>query len=308
MAEESKSAVLAAMGANFAIAVAKLAVGIGTGSAAMLAEAGHSAADTVNQVFLLVGINLSRSVPDERHPYGYGKEGFFWSFLAAIFIFVAGATFSIYEGVRTLAENHFHERTNNELLLSFGVLGLAFLFESFSFAVVMRQIWRSCRELGWSIGTYVRRSTDLTTKTVFFEDGAALTGLLIAAAGLAVSEVTGNEHWDGVAALGIGGVLAAVALMLGMQSRRLLLGTAASLEARMAIAATVRSFPEVESIVRLLTMQVGSHSVLVTGELAVRPGLTTGDLEDLIERIDARLADEVPEVGETFWELKRAPG
>ena len=305
MAEESRTTVLAAMGANFAIAIGKLAAGLVTGSGALLAEAGHSAADTVNQVFLLLGLRLSEAVPDEDHPHGYGKEGFFWSFLAAIFIFVAGATFSVYEGVRTLAQNDVHHRSAVELAIGFGVLGMAFLFESVSFAIAVRELRRGAAKRGWGFFRYIRKSPDLTTKTVFWEDSAALVGLLLAALGLFVSELTGNEHWDGVAALGIGAVLAFVAVMLGLQSRSLLLGAAASPETRIAISASVRGFPEVREIVRLLTMQLGSHSVLVSGELAVQRHLTTEEIEDLLVRIDAQLEKDVPEVSETFWELKR---
>ena len=305
MAKESRTTVLAAMGANFAIAIGKLAAGLVTGSGALLAEAGHSAADTVNQVFLLLGLRLSEAVPDEDHPHGYGKEGFFWSFLAAIFIFVAGATFSVYEGVRTLAQNDVHHRSAVELAIGFGVLGMAFLFESVSFAIAVRELRRGAAKRGWGFFRYIRKSPDLTTKTVFWEDSAALVGLLLAALGLFVSELTGNEHWDGVAALGIGAVLAFVAVMLGLQSRSLLLGAAASPETRIAISASLRGFPEVREIVRLLTMQLGSHSVLVSGELAVQRHLTTEEIEDLLVRIDAQLEKDVPEVSETFWELKR---
>src|SRR5439155_24027089 len=138
--EESRGAVLAAMAANLAIACGKLVAGALTGSAAMFAEAGHSVADTVNQVFLLLGINLSQTKADKAHPHGHGKEAFFWSFLAAIFIFVAGAAFSFFEGTRTLIQEEAHERSSFDLTVAFGVLGMAFLFESFSFTVAMRSL------------------------------------------------------------------------------------------------------------------------------------------------------------------------
>jgi cation diffusion facilitator family transporter len=306
MTEESRRTVFAAMGANFAIAAGKLMVGIPTGSAALLAEAGHSLADTVNQVFLLIGLNLSRNGADEAHPHGHGKEGFFWSFLAAICIFVAGAAFSVYEGVRTLAQEGTHNRTTGELLLAFAVLGMAFAFESVTLAIAVRSLSRSARERGWTIVRYIRQSPDLTTKTVFWEDSAAIIGLVLAAIGIGFAEITGNEHWDGVASIAIGGVLALAALILGMQSRSLLLGAAASTETRDAIRATVTDFPEVTHVVRLLTMQLGTHSVLVTGELQVRRDLTTPQIEDLMARIDATLATTVPEVSDTFWELRHA--
>jgi cation diffusion facilitator family transporter len=220
---ESKMAVLAAMGANFAIAVGKFVAGIMTGSAAMLAEAGHSVADTVNQVFLLIGINLD-TVPDSKHPHGYGKEAFFWSFLAAIFIFVAGAAFSFYEGIRTAVQSDEHERTAAELTIAFGVLGMAILFETASFTVAMRSLLAGARRKAWSVVRYIREAPDVTTKTVFFEDTAAIIGLVIAASGLTLSETSGNEVWDAVASICIGFVLAGVSVMLGMQSRKLLPG------------------------------------------------------------------------------------
>ena len=292
------------MGANFAIALGKLGAGIATGSAAMLAEAGHSVADTVNQVFLLVGINLSDSAPDERHPHGYGKEAFFWSFLAAIFIFVAGAAFSFYEGTRTLVQLHDHHRTTNELLIAFGVLGMAFLFESVSMGIAVRSLLQGARKRGWSVLRYIRKAPDMTTKTVFFEDGAALTGLVIAAVGLLLSEVTGDELWDGVASLGIGVVLTIVAHLLGLQARSLLIGAAAGEEVRDGIANVIAGFPEVERVVRLLTMQLGAHSVLVTGELQVSKNLSLAEAEALVARVDGALLESVPEVADTYWELK----
>ena len=302
--EESRGAVIAAMGANFAIAAGKLVAGVLTGSAAMLAEAGHSVADTVNQVFLLVGINLSDGEADETHPYGYGKEAFFWSFLAAIFIFVAGAAFSIFEGARTLLQEDVHERSHRELIIAFGVLGMAFVFETASFAVAIRALFSSARKLGWSVFRYVRHSPDLTTKTVFYEDGAALTGLVLAAGGLALSEITGSEVWDGVASLGIGIVLTIVALILGLQARRLLIGASASEETRARIDATLAEFPEFRRAVRILTMQIGPHSVLVSGEIEIAQTLSLPAAEDLLARIDARFAEVLPEVRETFWEIK----
>ena len=306
MAEESRSTVLAAMATNLGIALGKLVAGVFTHSSALLAEAGHSFADTMNQVFLLVGINLSHAQADASHPHGYGKEGFFWSFLAAIFIFVAGATFSVYEGIRTLVEGGSHDRDATELLVGFGVLGMAFVFESISFSVAIRALLRGARQHGWTLVHYIRSSPDLSTKTVFWEDGAALTGLTIAAVGLLLSQILGSEVWDGLASIAIGGVLTMAALILGLQSRSLLLGAAASEETRAAIRATVESFPEVDLIVRLLTMQLGTHSVLVTGELHVRESLTTLQIEELIARIDAKLELMLPDVSDTFWELHAA--
>ena len=304
---ESTAAVRAALAANFAIAIGKFIAGALTGSAAMLAEAGHSVADTVNQVFLLIGINLSRTKADDNHPHGYGKEAFFWSFMAAIFIFVAGAAFSFYEGIRTAVQSDEHHRSSSDLIIAFGVLGMAFVFEAMSMTFAVRSLLTGARRKGWSIVRYLRQSPDVTTKTVFFEDGAALNGLAFAALGLFLSETTGNENWDAVASIGIGVILSGVSVMLGMQARGLLIGAAANAETREELHAIVSSFAEVDHVVRLLTMQLGSHSVLVSGELELNRGLTTDEIESLIERIDARVASEIPEIVDTFWELRRHP-
>ena len=169
-------------------------------------------ADPVNQILLLISINLSDTNADEEHPHGYSKEAFFWSFLAAIIIFVAGATFSFFEGTRTLVQSTFEERSTTELSVAFGVLGLGFLFEGASLIVATR-----------------------------------------------------------------------------------------------AIRAIVLSVSEVDAVVRLLTMQLGAHSILVTGELQVRRGLSTGEIEALLRRVDEAIRESVPDVHETFWELRRHP-
>ena len=304
---ESKTAVLAALFANGAIACGKLAAGALTGSGAMFAEGAHSIADTVNQGFLLVGINLSDTKPDDEHPHGYGKEVFFWTFLAAVFIFVAGATFSFFEGIRSLFDNEFHARSAAELGVAFGVLGAAFLFECAVLVIATRALRRGARESGWSFWRYLRDSPDVTTKMVFFEDSAALTGLVLAALGLSISEAVASETPDAVASILIGFVLTAVALMIGSQARSLLLGEAASPEIRAKLRSIVMEFDEVELIVRMLTMQLGAESVLVTGELQVQPDLTAEEIEHLVRRIDEATRSQLPEISSAFWELHRHP-
>jgi cation diffusion facilitator family transporter len=304
---ESRRAVLAALGANVSITVGKLAAGVLTGSGAMFAEAVHSAADSVNQVFLLVGLRLSETRADDEHPHGYGKEAFFWSFLAAIFIFVAGATFSLFEGIRTLIDNEFHSRSTGELAVAFTVLGLAFLFEGASLIVVIRGIRARSKSRGWSFAQFLRRSPDMTIKTVFWEDSAATAGLVVVAVGLALTEVAENEMWDGVASVIVGVILTAVALMLGAQSRRMLIGAAATEDVRETLREKVMAFDEVELIVRLLTMQLGARSVLVSGELQLSTDLTTEQIEDLLMRIDRDVHAALPQVSDTFWELRHHP-
>ena len=192
----------------------------------------------------------------------------------------------------------FHERSAAELGLAFGVLGAAFLFEGASLVVAGRVIRRGARRRGWSMRRYLRRSPDMTTKTVFWEDSAATLGLVIAA-------LSASETADGVASIIIGVLLTVVALMVGAQARGLLLGAAATPELRSVVRATVLEFEEVDTVVRLLTMQLGARSVLVNGELQLLRDLDVEEAEHLIREIDGALRRRAPEVTSTFWELRR---
>ncbi|CAN5864933.1 hypothetical protein BH24CHL4_BH24CHL4_25060 [soil metagenome] len=189
MAKGSKKVVLAALGANAVIATGKFAVGLTTGSAAMLAEAAHSVADTVNQGFLLVSINLSDNPADEDHPYGYGKERFFWAFLAAVFIFVAGAFFSVYQGIQKLISGGDHE---GAFWPSYLVLGLAFVFDGVVLILAMREARRQADAVGMGVWAHLQESSDITLKTALYEDVAATTGVVIAGVGLALLQITGD--------------------------------------------------------------------------------------------------------------------
>ena len=299
MASGSKRVVLAALGANTAIAAAKLGVGLATGSAAILAEAAHSAADAVNQIFLLVSINLSDNPADEEHPYGYGKERFFWAFLAAVFIFVAGALFSIYQGIQKLIEGGDH---HGAFWPGYLVLGLAFVFDGAVLVIGVREARHQARELGTDLIGFMRESTDVTLKTALYEDIAATTGVLFAIAGLVLLQITGNPVFDGLASIVIGLILVVVALLLGRETRDLLIGSSASQRTRTAIRGAIAEFPEVVTVVDLLTMQLGLNSVLVTGELNIRDGLTTDEIESLLRRLAGRIRETAPEVQNIYLE------
>ncbi|MEJ7763852.1 MAG: cation diffusion facilitator family transporter [Thermomicrobiales bacterium] len=304
MAKGSKQVVLAALGANGAITIGKLAVGLLTGSAAMLAEAAHSAADTVNQGFLLVSINLSDNPATEDHPYGYGKERFFWAFLAAVFIFVAGAFFSVYQGIQKLLEGGEH---HGAYWPSYLVLGIAFVFDSAVLVLALRTARQQAGALGVGVRDFLRETTDVTLKTALYEDVAATTGVLLAAIGLALLQITGNPVFDGIASILIGIVLIVVAVMLGRETRDLLLGSSASRRTRDAIRAAIAEFPEVVSVVDLLTMQLGLDSVLVTGEINIVDALTTNEIENLLRRVTDRIRAAAPEVHNVYLEPHSVP-
>src|SRR5882762_7487091 len=221
-------AVVGALFVNALIAVLKLAAAFVTGSSGMMAEALHSVADTTNQIFLLLGLRFYQRPASQKHPFGYGKERFFWSFIAAIFIFGVGSTYAVYEGAVKLKHPHAPEN----LFWAYLVLGLSFILESASISLAIYQEVKEAREEGLTFFAYLRESKDPTAKTVLFEDSAALLGILIAAAGIYLTDRHAGPgvgaYWDGLASILIGIVLAVVAFVLARTSRALLLGEAAS--------------------------------------------------------------------------------
>ncbi|MEP6666903.1 MAG: cation transporter [Nocardioidaceae bacterium] len=197
--DESTSTVLVAGLANLAIAIAKTAGGLISGSTAMMAEAAHSVADTLNQVFLMAALKRSEKPADAQHPFGYGMERYFWSLLAAVGIFVLGAGFSIYEGI--LAILNPEELTG--LIVVYVVLAVSFVFEGISWLRAIRQVKSEAAERGRGTLEHLRRTTDPTAKTVAFEDTAALIGIVLATLGVTLHAVTDQGFWDGAASVAI---------------------------------------------------------------------------------------------------------
>jgi cation diffusion facilitator family transporter len=293
----SRRTVYVALAANFAIAAAKLAGGLIAGSSAMLSEAAHSVADTMNQVFLLVSLSFSRRRPDLEHPFGYGKERFFWSFMAAVMIFVSGAVFSAFQGIDRITASG-GEKEN--FPIAYAVLGFALVAECVSLVRAIRQTRQEADEADESHGSYLRRSRDPTTKTVLFEDSAAVAGVVLALAGVAASQVTGNPAWDGVASLAIALLLAGVALGLGHQTYELLIGQAARADEREAIEAVLCAHDEVEDVVELFTMVLAPEQLLVAVHFDVADDLSGDDVERLTGEIEDELRREVPSVWQVF--------
>ena len=234
---------LVALAANASIAVAKLVAGLVSGSSAILAECAHSVADTMNQVFLLYSLATGEREPDAEHPFGYGKERFFWSFLAAVGIFVAGAGFSLYEGLSRIFGP---ETESGPYGIAYAVLAFAVLAEGASLVRAYRQTRDEAAESRQSHARYVRASRDPTTKTVLFEDSAAVIGVGVAFAGVALHQATGNQVYDGLASVVIAVVLATVAVALGRDTKALLIGEAASPEERQAITEIIEAHPAVD--------------------------------------------------------------
>jgi cation diffusion facilitator family transporter len=296
----TKRSIYAALVANALIAVSKFVAGFISGSSSLLAEGAHSVADTINQVFLRISLPLSRSGPDREHPFGHGKDRFFWSLLVAVGLFVAGAVFSIYEGVTAITGE---SERNESYLIAYVVLGAAFVFEAGALVVSSREFGRAAREENRSFWEHFKVTRNTTMKVPLYEDAAALVGLVIAGAGLLLTQLTGNRVFDGLGAIGVGLVLGFVAFELGRDSRALLLGEAVPPEDEEQLREIITSFDEVSDILRLLTMHLGPNAVLVNAEIHVVDGLDTDQIEELLERITGVMREEVPEVVETFIEL-----
>jgi len=298
-------AVLGALFANAVIAVLKLAAALVTGSSGMMAEALHSIADTTNQVFLLLGLRFYRRPASKKHPFGYGKERFFWSFIAAIFIFGVGSTYAIYEGIVKLSHPHAPEN----LKWAYWVLAISFLLEGASIALAIYQETKEAHHDGLTFFTYLRESKDPTAKTVIFEDSAALLGIIIAATGLLLTEhhsgPGGGAYWDGLASILIGVVLGIVAFVLARTSRGLLLGEAANPKSRQAIRAAIESHPNVIKVIELLTMHLAPRQILINAHVNLRDDLVTDDIERTNEEIETLIRKAEPKVETIFLETAR---
>jgi cation diffusion facilitator family transporter len=296
---ESTLTVIVALAANVSIAVMKAVAGVLTGSAAMLAEAAHSVADTSTEGLLLAALRHSERPADRRHPFGYGKVRFFWSLLAAVSIFVTGAMFAGYEGVRAIVGAG---EVQTLAWVAFLVLGLSFLMEGASWVRAIRQIRREKNKEGHKLLEHLRITDDPTVKTVFFEDTAALLGLLLAFAGVGLHLLTGSTLWDGLASLLIGVLLAAVAYLLGRTNMRLLIGRQADERLVRALFARLTAKPEVEQVVDLLTMLMGTDKVLLCARVDFADCLSADELERACVRIDGELRHEFADLDEIFIE------
>ena len=298
-------AVLGALFANALIAVLKLMAAFITGSSGMMAEALHSFADTANQMFLLLGLRFYKRPASEKHPFGYGKERFFWSFIAAIFIFGVGATYAIYEGVIKLSHPHPPEN----LKWAYWVLAISFLLEAASISLAIYQEMREAHHEGLKLFEYIRESKDPTAKTVLFEDSAALLGIFIAGVGIYLTEHhTGpgdGAYWDGLASIVIGLVLSIVAFVLARTSRGLLLGEAANTKSVSAIAEAIEGHPNVVKVVELLTMHLAPKQILINAHVNLRDDLVTADIVRTIGEIEALIKRAEPQVEMIFLETAR---
>jgi cation diffusion facilitator family transporter len=269
-----------------------------SGSAALVAEAAHSFADTLSQVLLRVSLSKAERPADEDHPFGYGRERFFWALLVAILIFVVGALVSFGEGVLAILVGG-----ETRFTLAYAVLAVALIAESVSFARAVVELRAGAERQGWSVNRYVRRSTDPTVRTVLLEDASAILGVLVAAGGVAVHQVTGARMWEGVASIAIGGLLAAVAFTLGKNAKDLIIGRPADPAERTAIERAVARQPEVEEIIGLRTVHLGPDHLFVGLRLRFHEELTVREIETATARMTEELHAVVPDTKDVFLDL-----
>lgn len=298
-ASGSSKVVVVAFFGNLGIALSKMTAALITGSSAMFAEAAHSFVDTGNQLLLLVGLKRAKRPADARHPFGYGKEIYFWSFVVAILLFSLGAGVSIYEGVEKIREPHPVESA----WVNFVVLGLAAAFEGYAFRAAWKEMNKH-RRPGEGVFGYVRRSKDAALFTVLFEDTAALIGIAIAFVGLAGAQIFDAPALDGWASLGIGCLLATAAILLSIETKGLLIGEAAEPE----LVARVKEIAEADERVRRVnevrTMHLGPDDVLVAASFDFIETRTAGDVEAAVTTLEKQVKAEFPKVRNIFIEAQ----
>ena len=302
MAKGSNRAIYAAIAANLFIAVCKFVAAWFSGSSAMLSEGIHSVIDTGNSALLLLGIRLSRRPADDEHPFGHGKELYFWTLIVAVLIFAGGGGVSIYEGIQHLRNPH----TIENPMWSYVVLAVAFVSE----CVSLRVAWHEFHESTGARPSLaaVRASKDPTTFTVLFEDAAAVAGIVAAFAGIYLSQALGSPYMDGAASVLIGMILIGVATVLVYESRGLLVGEGMDREQMASVRRTAESDPAVERVRRHLTMYFGPDTVLLNMDIQFRPDLKSGEVEDAVERIERAIRSRHPVIKTIFIEAESFAG
>ncbi|MFF2502979.1 cation diffusion facilitator family transporter [Streptomyces sp. NPDC058067] len=287
--------VFVALAANLVIAVAKAVAGLFAGSPALLSEAAHSVADCLNEVFLLIAVRRSKLPADERHPFGYGKERYFWALLAAVGIFVMGGCFSFYQGVQAMRTDR--QESLNGYLAGLAVLGVALLADG---ASLVRALYQARR--------HREGASDPALRTVIAEDATAVAGVLLAAAGIGLHLATGQVVWEAGASMGIGLLLVCVAYRLAWEARDRLIGEAVDTRLRDRIGDFLASQDEVDQVAALLTMKLGLDSVLVAARVDLAPGLDSEEVELVCVRLKRRISDQWPQAEYVFLDITEAPG
>ncbi|MES2765895.1 MAG: cation diffusion facilitator family transporter [Bacteroidota bacterium] len=298
MASGSKFAVFSAIVTNLAIAAVKFTAAFFSGSSAMLSEGIHSTVDSANGLLLLYGLKRSNKAPDEQHPFGYGKELYFWTLIVAIFIFAVGGGMSVYEGIVQFR----HPHPLSDPFWSYIVLGVSFVFEVISTYLVYKGFKSPRPGVGFFQAS--RTDKDPTTFTVFMENLAALAGLIVAFLGVFLGHLFENPYLDGVAAILIGVILTAVAGLLAYESKALILGESADPWLREELQQLAKNDPNVESVKAPLTSYFGPHNAIVALNIIFKKGLSSGQIEEIIVKIEKSIMDKHPDIKHVFIEAE----
>jgi cation diffusion facilitator family transporter len=281
-------AVLAALAANLGIALAKFVAFLITGSASMLAEAVHSVADTGNEVLLLVGRGRADRPASDEHPFGFGRERYFYGFVVSVMLFTVGAAFSIYDGINKIVHPHAVESAG----VAFAVLGLSAVLEAFSLRTGIQEANAVRGNRNW--GTFIRRSKAPELPVVLLEDTAALIGLVFAFTGIGLAVLTGDGRWDGAGSLAIGLLLGTAAAILAVEMKSLLIGESASPEVQRMIVTALEDGPEITRVIHMRTVHISPDSVLVAAKVAVREGDSAAQITAGIDAAERRVRAAVP--------------
>ncbi len=298
MAGDSKKVIFAALIGNGLISITKFAASFMTGSSAMLSEGIHSLVDTGNQGLLLYGLKRSNKPADERHPFGYGAELYFWAFVVAILIFAIGGGISIYEGVHKVQ----HPEIVTNAWINYVVLALAMIFEGAATWIAFKEFDKTKGDYGyWQA---IKRSKNPAIFTVLFEDSAAMLGLIIAFIGLLLAQYLNMPIFDGIASIAIGIILIVTASFLAYETKGLLIGEAATPENREAIRDIINQAKGITNVNTVATMHLGPHEVLVNASLDFDDNLSAADVEKITADLTKKLKKQVPAVQRVFIEAK----
>ena len=303
MQEGSKKAILAAFLANSAIAVSKFVGFLITGAASMLAESVHSVADAGNQGLLFLGGARARKTATTEHPFGYGRERYFWAFVVALVLFTLGGLFALYEGIEKLRHPHEIEGAG----VAFAILVVAIIVEIVSFRTAIKESLHVKGPESW--WQFVRRSKSPELPVVLLEDLGALTGLVFAVMGLGMAEITGNPRWDAVGSVAIGALLCVIAVILVIEMKGLLIGEAASPATIRSIEQAFAGASKVEKVIHFRTQHLGPDELLVAGKLSFQRDLDVPALAEAINEVEQRVREAVPTARLIYIEpdVARAP-
>lgn len=284
------------MFANLGIAIAKFLGFLVTRSSSLLAESIHSVADTGNQVLLLLGGRRAKRRPTRLHQFGFGRERFFWAFVVSIILFSLGSMFAMYEGV----EKVLHPHPIESAPWAIGILLVSIVLEANSFRTAIRESRPLKGDASW--WTFVRRSRNPELPVVVLEDTGALAGLVLALGAVLLAAGTGNGTWDGVGSIVIGLLLGAIAILLAVEMKSLLIGESATPAAEARIVAAIAEAPEVDTLISLRTQHIGPEEVLVAAKVQFGADLTMGELADIVDGVEARIRAAEPSATRIFVE------